>query len=290
VALVTAPARKVAFLRSGGGMPGLWMALRERCIEATHCHGNSAGAIVSAFDALGHSSLYAMTLLDSLTDGDVRDEVFAWKLRVPWINHFLNSAPIEKLITQHLTLRMQRKGLTVYATELGSGAGRELSIRATDKSSRMAQCLLASMSICGVFPPVTLDGVELTDGGTSNNAAMPENWANYDEVWLLIAGGARDWKKCGEGIITRLMRNAWMYGRDQIVDAIERLGLSRANLEDRGWDAATLTHAHGNTIKVRALWPDTMDRGSLRFMPGLANLTHVWARGALNEMNREGLL
>lgn len=293
---MTAP-KRVLFCRSGGGLPGLqahagmWAALEERGIVATHCHGTSAGAIVSALDASGRSAGYGVALMESLTDEDVRKEVFAWKARIPWLDYFLKHEPIRALLQQHLVSGWDRleKPLTVYATDVASGMGVQLGDALT---VTLHEAVLASMSIAGVFPHVVVGGVEYSDGGTFNNCALPEHWRDFDEVWLLIATGRDDAKRDGHGILTRLMRNAYFFGRGQITDALLETGLlgyharaypgNRAYMVDQvlrqGWAVASAWSGEPERQRrtvIRLLWPEFADHGALRFVHDLSS--HVYA-------------
>lgn len=300
-----------AIMRGGGGIPGiqrltaLWRAMAEQGLDGTNLFGNSAGAIVSLIDAVGHDAQWAWDLMEQLTDDDLRDEVPFWRLRgvIPTtgamaslfgrfqVDHMLRTRKMDALLEHFAGSRFEiRKPLTVFATDRSTGEGVELPVLAQDTCGWRLNSVGASWAISGVFPPRQLGGRELTDGGTSNNAALPEQWNQYDEVWLLIASGGRDALRPGGSMIANFLRNAWFYGRDQTHDAIRALGLSVQQLQARGWDTRTIPvyddGKHGRIVRVHALWPDFEDRGSLRLCPGLMDQTYAWAKQALSEMQQ----
>jgi predicted acylesterase/phospholipase RssA len=311
VAVTGTSDKRIAICRGGGGIPGIerlvgiWRAMSEQGIHGTNLFGNSAGAIVSLLDAVGHDAEWAWALLSSLTDEDLRDEVPFWRPRyvIPssgllarlfgrWrVDHILRTGKMEAMLEKHAGFRYQiRKAFTVYASDFATGEGVELSILAADTSGYRLNSVGASWAISGVFPRRRLGGRDLTDGGTSNNAALPQNWADFDDVWLLIASGGRDARHEGGSGVSNMLRNAWLYGRDQTHDAIRALGLSVQQLQARGWDTRTMPvfedGKHGRMVRVNALWPDFSDRGSLRLCPGLMDQTYRWARQALSELHQ----
>lgn len=301
---------RILFCRSGGGLPGLqahagmWRALDERGVHATHCHGTSAGAIVSAFDAAGRGSGYFAAVLDGLRTGDVCRERFAWKLRIPWIHSMLSSEPIRKLLVRHLPYDWFHlaKPLTTYMTNATYGFGDWCNGQSDDEIPCLYDAVLASMSIAGVFPHVVNeDGAEFSDGGTFNNCALPEDWRTFDEVWLLISAGRDDGKRVRGGLLTQLMRNIYFFGRGQIFDAMLETNLlgpnarlsatereNRTNeLLDRGW-ATALVHSGDFTrphvTRVNLLWPAFADDGALKFVPDLQQHAYEFSRDALAEL------
>lgn len=243
------------FVRSGGGMPGIdihcgiWQALEARGIRADACIGTSAGAIVSAMDAAGMTAARAADIVGALSDQDVRQERFLWKLRLAWIDYWLEHAPIERLIADLMptTFSGLAKPLRVACTRVEDGGKVIFNQETGDADLRAA--ILASMSISGVFPWVQIQGEWYADGGTRANLPMPEDWHIYDEVWLLIATRPTFYRTTKRGIPARLMLNADWLMADQIMDVI-------------GWAGA---HP-----RCRIVWPACgATSGSLRFNHGL---------------------
>ncbi len=219
--------RSVLFVRSGGGLPGLdihagiWLALAEAGITPSALSGTSAGAIISGLQASGRSHEWTAGLIASLRDRDVRKERFAWKARIPWIDYWLDPAPIAGLLESTLVSGWNDliMPLRVWSTDVQNGNIKDTAESAL--ASTPAQAILSSMSICGVFPPVILnDGRAYVDGGVRLNLPLPNNWRDYDDVYLLIAtGGSLDYHR-KHGILTNLIRNVQIMQFDQIADVL----------------------------------------------------------------------
>lgn len=209
------------FCWSGGGLPGLdihvgiWKALSEIGIESTANAGTSAGAIVAAINSTGVSNAVANSIILDLTDDDIRRERFLWKLRIPWINSFLDPKPILDLLTEILPAEFSdlKKKLSVFVTEEVTASQKE--IKTDGQLFKLPQTVLASMSIMGVFP--TINGY--SDGGTTAYLPLPDDWSSYDEIYLLIAKRPLDYRK-QNGILTRSLFNADILYEDQVADTI----------------------------------------------------------------------
>ncbi len=269
--------RKILVVRSGGGIPGLqahaamWLSLARRGIVATECCGTSAGAIVSGFDASGIAPEMFAGIVSGLRDRDVRDELLFWRSRyaLPFfrLQHFLRHEPIERLLDKYVArdFEAMAKPLRVWATVFNTGRAFEFTA-GMGVSARRA--ILASMSIAGVFPRVPLLGTEFCDGGTCANLPLPDDWQQFDDVWLLIGTNRADGRE-PDGGISCLLRNVFFMMRDQIEDPVQRCGLRHYDLIKDGYACATA----GKTT-VRALWPSFRDVGALRFAPGLIERVH----------------
>lgn len=211
------PDHSVLFCWSGGGLPGLdihtgiWLALEELGIKATANAGTSAGAIMAAFNSLGSTAYQAEIIIRALFDSKVRAERCLWKLRIPWIDSFLKTEPIRKLLEAHLPAEFGNleKPLHVFCTNEESGTSWEFS------DGLLITRLLASMAISGVFPSVG----GFSDGGTSADLPLPLGWEKYDDVWLLIAARPLDYRG-KDSILTRLMFNTDLFMEAQIQHTI----------------------------------------------------------------------
>lgn len=160
------------FCWSGGGLPGLdihagiWKALTELEITPAANAGTSAGAIMAAFCSAGIAQSDIERTLRSLSDGDVRAERFAWKVRAPWIDWFLDNILIRALLTKLLPPRFMdlRLPLSIVATRVRDGAQTFFTERQSASVS-LIDAILASMAISGVFPLVNINGEHYADGG-----------------------------------------------------------------------------------------------------------------------------
>jgi len=101
--------------------------------------------------------------------------------------------------------------------------GARLNVAQAEISPCPADAVLASMSICGLFPAVTLgDGHRYIDGGVRYNLPFQACEAKeYDDVYLLIAKPwpARYLRE--RGVIHNLIRNFNIAMTDQILDVTD---------------------------------------------------------------------
>lgn len=248
------------FCWSGGGLPGLdihvgiWMALSDAGIESTANAGTSAGSIIAAFNSAGKSALDAEQIIENLKDSDIRRERSLWKLRIPWIDSFLEHAPIEKLLRLHFPggFNNMVKPISIFVTHEASASCMELT--PSDHEFGLRNAILASMSIMGVFPPVN----GCSDGGPTAYLPLPTDWEKYDEVWLLIAKRPLAYHK-RTGILTRAMFNADILYEDQVRDTI-----------------AFARQCHNNVFVVR---PEvSAPQGSLHFDHRLINEAYTYTK------------
>lgn len=266
--------KRILFCWSGGGLPGLdihcgiWRALENVGIQPTENIGTSAGAIAAAFNSAGYSADQFDCILRGLSDRNVRRERFGWKLRVPFISSFLSHRPILNLLREYLPLdfkELDRK-LTVHVTDERDCEG--IDIRRGD----LAESVLASMSIAGVFPPVELTSSRLeffphtySDGGTTANLPVPASLAVWDEVYLLVAKRPVEYSRRSNSMLSRLMLNVDLLAEDQVRDTIE-------NAKRR----------HPRVVVLRP--PLDSPRGSLHFDHELIGKAREWTAGALRRI------
>lgn len=264
--------RSCLFVLSGGGMPGLDIhagilaALADHNFAPTAVAGTSAGALIGALLAAGRSPANIVALLTGLSDRDVRSERLLWKMRLPWLDSFMENAPIRSLLKEWLppTWEEMRLPYQAWATELLSGAS--VNVANPTIAACPADAALASMSICGVFPPVALaDGLQYVDGGVRRNLPLPHNFTQYDEVFLLIASQRPpDYRKT-RGILTHLMRNLQYLMLDQIEDVIEEAMAEPGPIHVSGLAPESCMRRQTRQ-SVHVLWPQPrVDRGALHF-------------------------
>jgi len=235
---------------------GIWLAMEQAGLYPTDLAGTSAGAIVSAVQASGLRADALRATLLSLSDSDVRSEVRFWKLRVPWLTHFLRNEPILRLLDELCAPSFADQDLPFSAWATRLATGESVNVARPEIAARPALAALASMSICGVFPAVNLDdGYSYIDGGVRRNLPLPANWQDYDEVWLLIASGAPRDYQARPGILTNLLRNVHVLMLDQTEDVLEQTA---------------------NCPQVRVVWPTVrVPRGALHFDHALIGEAYV---------------
>lgn len=278
--------KQVLVSRSGGGIPGLYAhsgierALVESGVEPTANAGTSAGAIVAAWRAAGRSEADLDSLLQSLDDSDLRRERFAWQVRAPWIDWFLDPAPIRRLLRKHLprTFSELQTPCRLYATDAQSFDSAEFHL------GDLVEAVMASMSISGVFPWVRVDGRSYMDGGVRRNLPLPYGWQFFDELWLIIATGQRDQTREPSGMIGRLLNNVAALMEDQTIDVLETLGLNQGHLRIHG-AARTMV---GKTV-VTAIRPRfDAPKGPLRVDHAIARQAYSHTQQALAWLDAPG--
>lgn len=262
--------KKVLFVLSGGGMPGLdihagiWLALEDMGIHATEISGTSAGAIVGSMNACGWSAAGAVEYLQCHSDDDVRHERPFWKLRFPWLNSIHENDRIITCLDGFLPLSWagMRKPFSAWACN--KQTGEKMNVARIELAARPTDAVLASMSICGFFPPVPLlDGNQYIDGGMRFNLPLLSNWRDFDEVYLLV-GKPRPRDYHGDDILSNLIRNINILMLDQIADVLD---------ETRG------------DPRVKVIWPVMGGEGSmLRFDHSLIEKAHEYT---VKHMNKE---
>lgn len=248
---------------SGGGLPGMdihigiWRALDAHGYSSTENAGTSAGALVAALDSAGYTAQQAEQIVRGLDDRDVRKELFAWKLRIPFIDHWLSHRPVRSLLERYLPKSFDSllKPLSVFATD--EQTAREVELHRGD----LHQALLASISIPGVFPAVrhviAPDGYHrlLSDGGTTANVPLLLHWRKVREITLLVAKRPIEFRD--GNIISRLIRNMDFCAEDQVNDVCELVARRHQNariLRPAVGSAASCLHFDHELIDKAFAW------------------------------------
>jgi len=235
--------RKILFVRSGGGMPGLdihagiWRALECAGIVATDVSGTSAGAIVSAYDSAAWSAIQFESYLRGHDDDSIRHPHAGWPLRIPWLESIHDNDRVYAVLDGSLPgdWTYLRKPFAAWATRLRDRE--RINVARPGIAATPALAALASMSIGGLFPAVTLaDGESYVDGGLRYNLPFMEaEAADYDDVYLLIASPRAERYTRVDGILTNFIRDLQTLAYDQIADVLDE------------------TFSNGN---VHVIWPD----------------------------------
>jgi NTE family protein len=175
----------LALVLSGGGAKGAWevgvaAALREHAVPLRLVAGSSAGALTAVMLADGR-----MDRLEALWRGLTRDQVYRLRASVifagllpGWLTlltlnasgSLFDPAPLRELLTASLDLDRVRASSTevlVITTDLA-----ERGARIFDNRTLSVDALLAATAVPGAFPPVTLDGHVLVDGGLTGRAPV----------------------------------------------------------------------------------------------------------------------
>lgn len=258
--------QKTLFLWSAGGLSGadmgvgIWLALEEAGIHADANAGTSAGAILAALNSAGYTAAAVEELIRSLSDGSIRRERPLWKLRIPWIDHFLLHDPVRELLRENLPERFVHlaKPLAIAVTDEDSDEPRYI------EDGSLGDAVLASMSISGVWPAVDLSnlpGGPFSDGGTTAYLPVPPGmFPRYERILVILT--RQNLAYDGGNMISRLIHNAHVLQENQI---------------DRTLDL--LTAQHPNVLVLRP--PLRTRAGMLHFDHNLIGEAYVWARSEL---------
>ncbi|WP_211463000.1 patatin-like phospholipase family protein [Collimonas silvisoli] len=168
---------KTAFVFAGGGSLGAIEAgmLRELIASGIHPDflvGASAGAINSVFFAYQPHTAGTMRL-EYLWRGIRRQQIMPWSilsiLGAARGTHLVNPAKLRALLYEHFGSRaLEDADLPVHVVATEMSSGNEIVI----SSGPAVEAVLASTAIPGVFPPVSLAGNMLIDGGVANNTPI----------------------------------------------------------------------------------------------------------------------
>ncbi|MBI5659430.1 MAG: patatin-like phospholipase family protein [Nitrosomonadales bacterium] len=157
---VARPPPKIALALGGGATRGfahigVIKALEAQGITAEIVAGTSAGSVVGALYAAGHSGFEIQALAIQMEEGQIND----WSLpnrgflKCEAMRGFINRAVKQR------TLEKLPRLFAVVATDLHSG---EMIVFRTGDTG-MAVC--ASSAVPGLFQPVTISGRDYVDGG-----------------------------------------------------------------------------------------------------------------------------
>ncbi len=158
------PVYKLGVALSGGGARGFahigaLRALEEFGMFPDVIAGTSAGAIVGALYADGHSPL---RILQMFNDLNVRELVELTLSKT----HLLKCDKLLQFLDAHLTVKNieeLRTPLKIIATDFDHGVTKVFD------HGDLVQAIAASCAIPIVFPPVEIDGVKYVDGGVLRN-------------------------------------------------------------------------------------------------------------------------
>jgi len=185
----------VALVLSGVGAKGAWeagaaVALIEHGVPVRLVAGSSAGALTAAMLADGR-----LDRLQALWRSLSREQVYALRpgvlfagLLPGWLTllaldhagSLLDPAPLRELIAATLDfdrVRASPRRLLVVTTDLARRAPRVF-----DNATVSVDVLMAAAAVPGVFPPVSVDGALLVDGGLTGRAPVLEALATAEPI------------------------------------------------------------------------------------------------------------
>jgi len=185
----------LALVLSGGGAKGAWeagaaVALIEHGVPVRLVAGSSAGALTAAMLADGR-----LDRLQALWRSLSREQVYALRpgvlfagLLPGWLTllaldhagSLLDPAPLRELIAATLDfdrVRASPRRLLVVTTDLARRAPRVF-----DNATVSVDALMAAAAVPGAFPPVSVDGALLVDGGLTGRAPVLEALATAEPI------------------------------------------------------------------------------------------------------------
>lgn len=187
-----------AFVLSGGAslgavQVGMLRALDDAGIAPDLLVGTSAGALNAAWLA-SHPGVGRVSELEQIWRGLRRSTVFPTRpllgLRgfLGRADHLVPGHGLRHLVEEHLTFtRLEDAPIPLHIVVTEAVSGREVVL----SRGNAADAALASASVPGVLPPVTIDGVQYFDGGVCDNTPISVAVSlGADEIWALPSGHA----------------------------------------------------------------------------------------------------
>ncbi len=163
-----------ALVLCGGGSRGavevgLYRALVELRIPIDLVVGTSVGAINGAAIAAGLSPDHLAQLWRGLRRRDVvrfNRQLF-WKL--VWADSLFDHRPLGRFLERNLPVRrFEELRIPLIVTGTDFGTGRSVYWRRGD----LVDAIMASVAMPGLFPPQVVGGVQLVDGGITDNVPI----------------------------------------------------------------------------------------------------------------------
>jgi NTE family protein len=174
------PSPLTAFVLSGGAslgalQVGMLQALYERGVAPDLLVGTSAGALNAAFVASRPQTEATASELARVWRGLVREDIFPVSLSAlvgglcGRRNHMVPDHALRRLIRRHVQLDdLSEADIPVHLVAFDLSEQREVLL----SDGPAVDAIVASASIPGVFPPVSLDERLLIDGGVVNNTPI----------------------------------------------------------------------------------------------------------------------
>jgi NTE family protein len=155
---------KIGLVLSGGGMRGVAhvgviQVLEEQGLNISHIAGASAGAIVGALYAEGHSPKEMLEFFRSTSIFKLSNYAF----NKPGVIDTDNFISVFKEYFKSDTFESLEKQLFIVATDIENAKSQVF------HSGPLIRTILASSAFPMIFSPVTIDDVLYADGGIMNN-------------------------------------------------------------------------------------------------------------------------
>lgn len=219
-----------AFVLSGGAslgaaQVGMLAALADAGIRPDLILGTSVGAINGAWVA-GHSDPEGVELLAETWRSVRRNDVFPAHLLVGLLGfvgrrrYLVPATALRSLVARHLQFaRLEDAPIPFHAiaVDLLSGADVRLS------AGNALDAIVASASIPGVFPPVSIGGRFHIDGGAVNNTPISHAVdLGADTIWVMSAGHACALEEVPRGALAMALHGLDLAVNHRLAVDIER--------------------------------------------------------------------
>ena len=187
-----------AFVLAGGGslgavQVGMLRALTAAGVTPDLLVGASAGAINASFFA-GDPTAPGVAELERIWRGLERSDVFPVSLLKGGLGmlglrrYLVDPGPLRRLLARSLpAVDFARTALPCHVVASDVMSGEEVVL----SSGSIVEAVLASAAIPGVFPPLTIGGRHLIDGGVANNTPLSTAVSlGADQIVVLPTGFA----------------------------------------------------------------------------------------------------
>lgn len=216
-----------AFVMAGGGSlgaveVGMLQALMAWGEAPAFVVGASAGAINGAFFA-AEPTQAGVARLGQIWCGLKRQDVFPFNLRSVLglfrrSDHLVDSGGLRQLLERHLPYnQLEAAAIPMHIVASDMLTGDEVLL----SRGPVVDAVLASAAIPGVFPPVSIDGRWLVDGGVANNTPISTAVRlGATRVIVLPTGFACALRQLPSGAVARAMHAlSLLVARQLVLDA-----------------------------------------------------------------------
>ncbi|MCA1719883.1 MAG: patatin-like phospholipase family protein [Actinobacteria bacterium] len=220
-----------ALVLSGGGslgavQVGMLRALADAGVVPDCLVGTSVGALNGAFLA-GRAWPDGIDQVDALWCSLRRPDVFPTSPLLLALaaagrsNHLVPDRGLRQLLARHLPYELLQDAavpVVVVATEIATG--REVVLR----HGPAADAVLASASLPGILPPVTIDGHALIDGGLVDNTPISvAAELGVDSIIVVPTGYACALPTVPRGALAMALHAVTLSIQRRLIDEVERL-------------------------------------------------------------------
>ena len=223
---------RTAFVLSGGAslgaaQAGMLQALYERGIVPDILVGTSAGALNAAYVASRPQTATTARELGRIWRGLQREDIFPLRMSALVSgacgrrDHTMSDCGLRRLVSRHIEFEdLADSAIPVYLVAFDLTEGREVLL----SDGIAIDAVVASASIPGLFPPVTMGERRLIDGGVVNNTPLSHAVElGAERVFVLPTQDAR--RRCGHVPTSAI--DAATYGLGLLMESRLRTDIER---------------------------------------------------------------